>query len=181
MSFYFCRIFSLLSAILHLGNICYKKKTYRDDSIDICNPEILPVVSELLEVSDYILNCHFKHWVTSVCILCNYFVGVNRLMLFINGVYPKDGNVAIAYAVIFRRYGFSPLPPLTPDIHNPSICCIGWIFHLWLYNVLAFDSFSSIFEISFHTNNLIRLFYLKMGYLDWWGEKNTNFFFFIVV
>lgn len=45
------RIFSLLSAILHLGNIRYKKKTYRDDSIDICNPEVLPIVSELLEVS----------------------------------------------------------------------------------------------------------------------------------
>lgn len=47
----FVRIFSLLSAILHLGNIRYKKKTYRDDSIDICNPEVLPTVSELLEVS----------------------------------------------------------------------------------------------------------------------------------
>lgn len=47
------RIFSLLSAILHLGNICYKKKTYRDDSIDICNPEVLPIVSELLEVSSW--------------------------------------------------------------------------------------------------------------------------------
>lgn len=45
------RIFSLLSAILHLGNIRYKKKTYRDDSIDICNPEVLPIISELLEVS----------------------------------------------------------------------------------------------------------------------------------
>ena len=44
------RIFSLLSAILLLGNIRYKKKTYRDDSIDICNPEVLPIVSELLEV-----------------------------------------------------------------------------------------------------------------------------------
>ena len=44
------RIFSLLSAILHLGNIRYKRKTYRDDSIDICNLEVLPVVSELLEV-----------------------------------------------------------------------------------------------------------------------------------
>ncbi|KAA0724729.1 Unconventional myosin-IXa [Triplophysa tibetana] len=44
-------IFSLLSAILHLGNIRYKKKTYRDDSIDICNPEVLPIVSELLEFS----------------------------------------------------------------------------------------------------------------------------------
>lgn len=44
------RIFSVLSAILHLGNIRYKRKTYRDDAIDICNPEELPVVSELLEV-----------------------------------------------------------------------------------------------------------------------------------
>ncbi|XP_045443292.1 unconventional myosin-IXa isoform X13 [Pipistrellus kuhlii] len=49
------QIFSLLSAILHLGNICYKKKTYRDDSIDICNPEILPVVSALLEVKEEVL------------------------------------------------------------------------------------------------------------------------------
>lgn len=42
-----------MSAILHLGNIRYKKKTYRDDSIDICNPEVLPIVSELLEVSEF--------------------------------------------------------------------------------------------------------------------------------
>uniref|UniRef100_A0A665V5E0 Myosin IXA n=1 Tax=Echeneis naucrates TaxID=173247 RepID=A0A665V5E0_ECHNA len=49
------QIFSLLSAILHLGNICYKRKTYRDDSIDICNPEVLPVVSELLEVKEEML------------------------------------------------------------------------------------------------------------------------------
>uniref|UniRef100_A0A3Q2CG75 Myosin IXA n=1 Tax=Cyprinodon variegatus TaxID=28743 RepID=A0A3Q2CG75_CYPVA len=49
------QIFSLLSAILHLGNIRYKKKTYRDDSIDICNPEVLPVVSELLEVREDML------------------------------------------------------------------------------------------------------------------------------
>uniref|UniRef100_A0A3Q3FWG0 Myosin IXA n=1 Tax=Labrus bergylta TaxID=56723 RepID=A0A3Q3FWG0_9LABR len=46
------QIFSLLSAILHLGNIRYKRKTYREDSIDICNPEVLPVVSELLEVKE---------------------------------------------------------------------------------------------------------------------------------
>lgn len=45
------RIFSLLSAILLLGNIRYKKKTYRDDCIDICNPEVLPTISELLEVT----------------------------------------------------------------------------------------------------------------------------------
>ncbi|XP_021262438.1 unconventional myosin-IXa isoform X2 [Numida meleagris] len=49
------QIFSLLSAILHLGNIRYKKKTYRDDSIDICNPEILPIVSDLLEVKEEML------------------------------------------------------------------------------------------------------------------------------
>ncbi|XP_028440622.1 unconventional myosin-IXa isoform X1 [Perca flavescens] len=49
------QIFSLLSAILHLGNIRYKKKTYRDDSIDICNPEVLPIVSELLEVREEML------------------------------------------------------------------------------------------------------------------------------
>ncbi|XP_019515120.1 PREDICTED: unconventional myosin-IXa [Hipposideros armiger] len=49
------QIFSLLSAILHLGNICYKKKTYRDDSIDICNPEVLPIVSELLEYFSQII------------------------------------------------------------------------------------------------------------------------------
>ncbi|XP_054858452.1 unconventional myosin-IXa [Eublepharis macularius] len=49
------QIFSLLSAILHLGNICYKKKTYRDDSIDVCNPEVLPVVSELLQVKEEML------------------------------------------------------------------------------------------------------------------------------
>ncbi|CAL8359555.1 unnamed protein product [Lota lota] len=49
------QIFSLLSAILLLGNIRYKKKTYRDDSIDICNPEVLPTVSELLEVKEEVL------------------------------------------------------------------------------------------------------------------------------
>uniref|UniRef100_A0A674AV63 Myosin IXAb n=1 Tax=Salmo trutta TaxID=8032 RepID=A0A674AV63_SALTR len=49
------QIFSLLSAILHLGNIRYRKKSYRDDSIDICNPEVLPTVSELLEVKEAML------------------------------------------------------------------------------------------------------------------------------
>ncbi|XP_062849120.1 unconventional myosin-IXAb isoform X2 [Trichomycterus rosablanca] len=49
------QIFSLLSAILLLGNIRYKKKTYRDDSIDICNSEVLPTISELLEVKEEML------------------------------------------------------------------------------------------------------------------------------
>uniref|UniRef100_A0A8C7CSF8 Unconventional myosin-IXAa-like n=1 Tax=Oncorhynchus kisutch TaxID=8019 RepID=A0A8C7CSF8_ONCKI len=49
------QIFSLLSAILYLGNILYKKKTYRDDSIDICNPDVLPTISELLQVKEEML------------------------------------------------------------------------------------------------------------------------------
>uniref|UniRef100_A0A8C7D7P5 Unconventional myosin-IXAa-like n=1 Tax=Oncorhynchus kisutch TaxID=8019 RepID=A0A8C7D7P5_ONCKI len=51
----FSLIFSLLSAILYLGNILYKKKTYRDDSIDICNPDVLPTISELLQVKEEML------------------------------------------------------------------------------------------------------------------------------
>ncbi|KAM4746861.1 unconventional myosin-IXa isoform 2-T2 [Rhinophrynus dorsalis] len=49
------QIVSLLSAILHLGNIQYKRKTYRDESIDISNPETLSTVSELLKVREEML------------------------------------------------------------------------------------------------------------------------------
>ncbi|XP_041442606.1 unconventional myosin-IXa isoform X3 [Xenopus laevis] len=49
------QIVSLLSAILHLGNIQYKRKTYRDESIDISNPETLSIVSELLKVREEML------------------------------------------------------------------------------------------------------------------------------
>ncbi|XP_018111097.1 unconventional myosin-IXa isoform X3 [Xenopus laevis] len=49
------QIVSLLSAILHLGNIQYKRKTYRDESIDISNPETLNIVSELLKVREEML------------------------------------------------------------------------------------------------------------------------------
>ncbi|XP_053320976.1 unconventional myosin-IXa isoform X2 [Spea bombifrons] len=49
------QIVSLLSAILHLGNIQYKRKTYRDESIDISNPEALSIVSELLKVREEML------------------------------------------------------------------------------------------------------------------------------
>uniref|UniRef100_M3Z099 Myosin IXA n=1 Tax=Mustela putorius furo TaxID=9669 RepID=M3Z099_MUSPF len=69
------QIFSLLSAILHLGNICYKKKTYRDDSIDICNPEVLPIVSELLEIHLGILGDILVNRSTWYCgnnIILNY-------------------------------------------------------------------------------------------------------------
>ncbi|KAG9489631.1 hypothetical protein GDO78_005534 [Eleutherodactylus coqui] len=49
------QIVSLLSAILHLGNIEYKRKTYRDESIDISNPDTLRVVSDLLKVREEML------------------------------------------------------------------------------------------------------------------------------
>ncbi|CAH2273279.1 unconventional myosin-IXa isoform X1 [Pelobates cultripes] len=49
------QIVSLLSAILHLGNIQYKRKTYRDEYIDISNPEALSIVSELLKVREEML------------------------------------------------------------------------------------------------------------------------------
>ncbi|KAG7468282.1 hypothetical protein MATL_G00141370 [Megalops atlanticus] len=45
------QVFSLLSAILHMGNIRYKRKN-REDSVDICNPELLPTVSVLLQVKE---------------------------------------------------------------------------------------------------------------------------------
>ncbi|XP_063782568.1 unconventional myosin-IXa isoform X2 [Pseudophryne corroboree] len=49
------QIVSLLSAILHLGNIQYKRKTYRDESIDISNPDTLHIVSDLLKVREEML------------------------------------------------------------------------------------------------------------------------------
>nr|DBA31560.1 TPA: hypothetical protein GDO54_007387 [Pyxicephalus adspersus] len=49
------QIVSLLSAILHLGNIQYKRKAYRDESIDISNPDTLHIVSDLLKVREEML------------------------------------------------------------------------------------------------------------------------------
>ncbi|XP_040198980.1 unconventional myosin-IXa isoform X2 [Rana temporaria] len=49
------QIVSLLSAILHLGNIQYKRKAYRDESIDISNPDTLRIVSDLLKVREEML------------------------------------------------------------------------------------------------------------------------------
>ncbi|XP_075064447.1 unconventional myosin-IXa isoform X3 [Mixophyes fleayi] len=49
------QIVSLLSAILHLGNIQYKRKTYRDESTDISNPDTLHIVSDLLKVREEML------------------------------------------------------------------------------------------------------------------------------
>uniref|UniRef100_A0A3B4T364 Myosin IXA n=1 Tax=Seriola dumerili TaxID=41447 RepID=A0A3B4T364_SERDU len=81
------QIFSLLSAILHLGNIGYKRKTYRDDSIDICNPEVLPVVSELLEVRE-------KH--IFLAILNGY-----RILVHIQAGTVRDSMAKSLYSALF--------------------------------------------------------------------------------
>ncbi|NXA23568.1 MYO9B protein, partial [Ibidorhyncha struthersii] len=50
------QIFSVLSAILYLGNVTYKKKaTGRDEGLEVGPPEVLDILSELLKVKREIL------------------------------------------------------------------------------------------------------------------------------
>ncbi|XP_017691913.1 PREDICTED: unconventional myosin-IXb isoform X5 [Lepidothrix coronata] len=50
------QIFSILSAILYLGNVTYKKKaTGRDEGLDVGPPEVLDILSQLLKVKREIL------------------------------------------------------------------------------------------------------------------------------
>ncbi|KAH0625728.1 hypothetical protein JD844_033934 [Phrynosoma platyrhinos] len=50
------QIFSVLSAILYLGNITYKKRAAgRDEGLDVGPPEVLDILSELLKVKREIL------------------------------------------------------------------------------------------------------------------------------
>uniref|UniRef100_UPI00358F878E unconventional myosin-IXa isoform X3 n=1 Tax=Myxine glutinosa TaxID=7769 RepID=UPI00358F878E len=49
------QIFSLLSAVLHLGNIAYKRRPYREEATEVENPEMLKVLSELLQVKEEML------------------------------------------------------------------------------------------------------------------------------
>lgn len=45
------RIFSVLSAILYLGNVTYKKRaTGRDEGLEVGPPEVLDTLSQLLKV-----------------------------------------------------------------------------------------------------------------------------------
>uniref|UniRef100_A0A8C9FFM0 Myosin IXB n=1 Tax=Pavo cristatus TaxID=9049 RepID=A0A8C9FFM0_PAVCR len=54
--FFFLRIFSVLSAILYLGNVTYKKKaTGRDEGLEVGPPEVLDILSQLLKVRREIL------------------------------------------------------------------------------------------------------------------------------
>ena len=46
-----CRIFTVLSAILYLGNVTYRRKsTGRDEGLDVGPPEVLSTLSDLLKV-----------------------------------------------------------------------------------------------------------------------------------
>lgn len=50
-TFFFYRIFSVLSAILYLGNVSYQKKSSgRDEGLEVGPPEVLNTLSELLKV-----------------------------------------------------------------------------------------------------------------------------------
>ncbi|NXJ02044.1 MYO9B protein, partial [Psophia crepitans] len=50
------QIFSILSAILYLGNVTYKKKaTGRDEGLEVGPPEVLDILSQLLKVQREIL------------------------------------------------------------------------------------------------------------------------------
>lgn len=52
------RIFSVLSAILYLGNVTYKKKaTGRDEGLDVGPPEVLDSLSQLIQVKLHFLCC----------------------------------------------------------------------------------------------------------------------------
>ena len=54
-----CRIFSVLSAILYLGNVTYRRKsTGRDEGLDVGPPEVLATLSDLLKVTDvFVFMC----------------------------------------------------------------------------------------------------------------------------
>ena len=51
------RIFSILSAILYLGNVTYKKRaTGRDEGLEVGPPEVLDTLSQLLKVLPPVLS-----------------------------------------------------------------------------------------------------------------------------
>lgn len=54
------RIFSVLSAILYLGNVTYKSKsTGRDEGLEVGPPEVLATLSDLLKVTSLIVSVWF--------------------------------------------------------------------------------------------------------------------------
>lgn len=50
----------MLSAILYLGNVTYKKKaTGRDEGLEVGPPEVLDILSQLLKVESFFLALMF--------------------------------------------------------------------------------------------------------------------------
>lgn len=57
------RIFSVLSAILYLGNVTYKKRaTGRDEGLEVGPPEVLDTLSQLLKVLLPVLGHYGMCW-----------------------------------------------------------------------------------------------------------------------
>lgn len=77
--FFFLRIFSILSAILYLGNVTYKKKaTGRDEGLDVGPPEVLDILSQLLKVEYFSLALMFD---TPVChVLPQHFTWISQFL-----------------------------------------------------------------------------------------------------
>lgn len=60
------RIFSVLSAILYLGNVTYKKRaTGRDEGLEVGPPKVLDTLSQLLKVTLPALSYHGACWADS--------------------------------------------------------------------------------------------------------------------
>lgn len=69
------RIFSVLSAILYLGNVTYKKRaTGRDEGLEVGPPEVLDTLSELLKVL-----------LVSTIFSCTCFLATASMVSFIHG------------------------------------------------------------------------------------------------
>lgn len=59
-------MFSVLSAILYLGNVTYKKRaTGRDEGLEVGPPEVLDTLSQLLKVTLPVLSYRGACWAAS--------------------------------------------------------------------------------------------------------------------
>lgn len=63
------RIFSVLSAILYLGNVTYQRKsTGRDEGLEVGPPDVLTTLSDLLKVVVRALWCLFPFLCFDSCV-----------------------------------------------------------------------------------------------------------------
>lgn len=114
------RIFSVLSAILYLGNVTYKKRaTGRDEGLEVGPPEVLDTLSELLKVPP-----------VSTIPPCTCFLATASMVSTIHGristhrsMYTSETLVSWAAALALCGRGLSsfPKPCRTPTIHKPDV------------------------------------------------------------